>query len=130
MSDTDNSPRPSFLDRQRDAALAQITEQQQEFRRVAELVIPSDRRRRSDERVTDVIRLGNDHLVEVTKRGSDEQGDTVRWTFVIGDKAAGWYHHTQEDAILHLIASRYDDNPNSNGAAALYAGRVLGIPAE
>ncbi len=124
MSDT--TARPSFLDRQRDHALAQIAEQQTEFRRVADIVIPpsSAAAQRGSKRVTDVINLGDDHLVEVTGRDN-----SVQWTFVVGGKAGNWYHQRQEDAILHLIASRYDSNPNSNVHAAFYAGRVLGLAA-
>lgn len=123
MSDT--TARPSFLDRQRDAALAEVVEQQKEFRRVAELVIPSDRRGNRDKRVTDVIKLGEDHLVEVTRKD-----DTVQWTFVVDGNPNHWRHERQEDAILHLIASRYDANENTSFQAAFYAGRVLGQPAE
>lgn len=123
MSDTNGTPRKPFLERQRDRALAEITEQRNEFRRVAELVVPSDRRG-SSQRVTNVIRLGDDHLVEVTDRD-----DSVMWTFVVAGKSVNWYHHTQEDAILHLIASRYDSNPNSSHVIAFCAGRVLGLPA-
>ncbi|TDC34239.1 hypothetical protein E1211_17995 [Micromonospora sp. 15K316] len=124
MTSTSSTPQ-SFFDRQRDAALAEIVEQRREFQRVAELVIPSDPRRRNTSRVTNVIRLGDDHLVEVT-----DQDNRTRWTFVVGERTTSWYHHRQEDAILHLIAARYDGNPNSNYAAAFYAGRVLGVPAE
>lgn len=115
--------RPSFLDRQKQAALDAITEQRAEFNRIADNVLPkrNDPYRRSRETVTDVIRLGDDHLAEVT-----EDGKTT-WTFVVGGKASNWRHDTQESAILHLIASRYDDNQNSNINAAFYAGRVLGV---
>ena len=112
--------KPSFLDRQKDAALAELRERQAEHRRVGDLVIGTNRGNRRH--VTDVIKLGGDYIVEVT------EGDSVQWTTVVGGKANSWYFHRQEVAILHLIARRYDDNPNSNGSAAFYAGRVLGIP--
>ncbi|MEU7978302.1 hypothetical protein AB0B63_07190 [Micromonospora sp. NPDC049081] len=117
--------RPTFLDRQRDAALQQIRDQQTEFRRIADIVLPTrpGALRSSRKRVTDVITLGADHLVEVT------DGDTVLWTFVIDGKPTSWRHHTQEEAILHLIASRHDSNDSASANAAFYAGRVLGIPA-
>ena len=117
MTDTD---RPSFLDRQRDAALAELREKQDEFRRVADIVLGTNRGSR--QHVTNVIKLGDDYLVEVTKR------DETLWTTVVRQKASNSYFYGQEEAILHLIARRYDDNPNSNGSAAFYAGRVLGIP--
>lgn len=115
--------RRSFRDRQRDAALQQIQEQQAEFSRVADIVLPKrrDPYHRSSDRVTEVIRLGNDYLVEVTDR------DRVTWTTVVGGKRTSWHHDKQEGALLHLIARRYNDNDNSNHAAAFYAGRVLGI---
>ncbi len=117
--------RPSFLDRQRDAALQEIRDQQTEFQRIANIVLPTQPGafRSSRKRVSDVIALGADHLVEVT------DGDTVLWTFVIDGKATSWRHHTQEEAILHLIASRYDSNDSASVNAAFYAGRVLGLPA-
>lgn len=120
MSET--TTRPSFLDRQKDAALAMIQEQTAERRRIEQIVLGDNRQRRN---VTEVIKLGNDHLVKVVDRD-----DTARWTFVIDGKANNWYHQEQEDAILHLIAARYDDNPNSNVQAAFYAGRVLGVPSD
>lgn len=118
--------RRSIIDRMKDAAYEQIRAQQDEFDRIADLVIGSDRR--SSRRVTEVINLGDDHLVEVTDKNRQTGEDETTWTFVIGSKASNWHHHTQEHAILHLIATRHDPDPNSNHQAAFYAGRVLGVP--
>lgn len=120
--------RPSFLDQQRDAALQQIREQQAEFTRIANIVIPErrDALRHSARRVSDLVKLGdNDFLVEVTDR--HKGAVQVAWTTVIGGKSCIYYFHTQDEALLHLVARRHD--PDSDGAAAFYAGRVLGLPA-
>lgn len=112
MTDT----KPTLIERQKETALAEARERNEEFRRVESIVLGDNDRRR---RATEVVRLGDDYLVQIYGMG---------WTFVIDGKRGSSFHLTQEAAILHLIASRYDDNPNSNGNAALYAGRVLGLP--
>lgn len=118
MPDTDIA-KPSFLDRRKDAALAEIRERGAEHRRIEEIVLAGNSRNR----VTEVIRLEGDYLAQVEGR----DGATT-WTTVVNGERSTWHHHTQEEAILHLIARRYDPNPNSNASAAFYAGRVLGIP--
>jgi hypothetical protein len=125
MTDTTDTPaRLTFAERQKEAALAEVRERNEKFNRVADIVAPrrNDPGRRA-ERVTDVIALDSDHLVKL-----ETNGETY-WTFVVDGKRGSGFHLTQEAAILHLIASRYDNNPNSNIHAAHYAGRVLGIPA-
>lgn len=119
-TDTSTPDRRSFLDRQRDAALAEMAEQQAERSRIAALVLGASRGRRH---VADLVKLGDDYLVEVTN------GDDTKWTTVVNGKDSIWYHPRQEDAILYLIARRYDDSDNASQAAAFYAGRVLGVPA-
>jgi ABC-type uncharacterized transport system permease subunit len=114
--------RPTFLDRQKDAALADLREQQAERARVADIVLGKNGSR---SHVTEVIKLGNDYVVEVTAR----DGKSSTWTTVVNGERGYFHHLRQEGAILHLIASRYDSNANSNTQAAFYAGRVLGIPA-
>lgn len=120
MTDT---VRPSFLDRRRDAALAELRERQAEHARVADIVLGPNRTG-TRRRVTDVIGLLGGHLVEVA------DGDRVTWTTVVDGKASSWHHLTQEAAVLHLIARRHDPNDNTNHAAAFYAGRVLGLDRE
>jgi hypothetical protein len=120
----------NFIERQKEGALAQIREQQAEFARVADIVLPkpaSGGLRNTTRRVSDVITIGADHLVEVTDRhkGVEE----VTWTTVVGDKRSIHYFHKQDEALLHLIARRHDDNENGSSDAAFYAGRVLGVPA-
>jgi ABC-type uncharacterized transport system permease subunit len=112
--------RPSFLDRQKEAALADLHERQAEHRRIADLVLG---RNGSRSFVTEVIKLGGDYVVEVTARDGSST-----WTTVVNDERGHLHHMRQEEAILHLIASRYDSNANSNTQAAFYAGRVLGLP--
>lgn len=119
MTSTDQSARPSFVERQKEAALAEVRERHEEFRRVADIVLGANSTQR---RVTEVIRLGDDFLVQIVGKGG------TAWTFVVDDQRTSWVHERQENAILHLIAARHDPNPNSNHAAAFYAGRVLGVP--
>lgn len=118
-TESTDTPRLSFLDRQKEAALAVLSEQAAERRRVADITLGKNSR----DRVTEVINLSGDYLVEVTTPDSG-----VYWTFVVAGKRGIQLHTRQEDAILHLIAARYDPNPNTNGGAAFYAGRVLGLP--
>lgn len=115
MPDTDRRP---FLDVQRDAALAQIREQADELLRVQKVALGDNSR----DRVTEVVKLGEDYVVEVT-----EPKGRVLWTTVVDGQGCSQYHERQEDAVLHLIARRYDPNPNTNLDAAYYAGRVLGV---
>jgi hypothetical protein len=113
-----NDIKPSPLDRLRDAAVEQVHEQQAEYRRIGDLVLGRDSR----DRVTDLVKLGDDYVAEVTARNG-----MVTWTTVVNGEKTPFHHERQEDAVLHLIARRYDDNPNSNIQAAYYAGRVLGV---
>ena len=118
MSDTTAN---SIIDQMRDAAYERENEQRKVERAVAEIVLgknPGGRKR-----VTAVIPLGDDHLVELSVEGK------VWWTFVVNDMRGSRYHFTQEQAILHLIATRHDHNPDTSYAMAVAAGRVLGIPA-
>lgn len=110
---------PTIVQRQAEAALAAVREQADEIRRVEETVL-GDRQR--GQRVYEIVKLGDDYLAKV------EGGTVPMWTFVVNGKPTSWRYENQEDAILHLIAARYDSNPNSNYAAAHYAGRVLGRP--
>ena len=118
----------SFSDRRKaaitEAALAEYQERGEELRRIEDLVLGTNRR--GGRRVSELVKLGNDYLVKV------EDGDSAQWTpawtTVVNGEANSWYHERQEKAMLHLIARRYDDNPNSNVNAAHYAGRVLGLP--
>jgi hypothetical protein len=119
---TDTTARKSIQERLRDAAVEQAQERAAERRRVEEIVFGS-RSFDSSERIGDIVKLGDDYVVEVERTGHD-----TTWTTVVAGKRSSWHHHTQEAAVLHLIARRYDDNPNSNAQAAFYAGRVLGIP--
>ncbi|MBM0205768.1 hypothetical protein JNW90_24195 [Micromonospora sp. STR1s_5] len=117
------TPRKSFVEMQRDAAMEQAREQAAEHRRISDLVLGDRPGRRY---VTEVIKLGNDHLVAV-KEGNDDTPPA--WTFVIdGKRSNNYYPGDQDSALLHLIASRYDSNVNSSYSSAFYAGRVIGLP--
>ncbi|MEV1315425.1 hypothetical protein AB0J14_04990 [Micromonospora arborensis] len=118
MSDTTAH---SIIDRMKDAAYERENERREVERAVEKIVLGKNADRR--QRVTTVITLGDDHVVEITDR------DKVMWTFVVNGERGSRYHFTQEQAILHLIASRYDSNSNDSYAMATAAGRVLAIPA-
>lgn len=109
-------------DARRDAAAEQVQERADESCKVAEIVLGTGSHL-GRERVGDVVKLGDDYLVQVMRNRSN-----TTWTTVVGGERSSWHYHTQEAAILHLIARRHDDNPNSNASAAFYAGRVLGLP--
>jgi hypothetical protein len=119
---TDTTAPKLIQERMRDAAVEQAQERAAEHRRVADIVLGSRRNPRC--RVVDVVRLGGDFVVEV-QPGHDQP---AVWTTVVGDARGNEYFTTQELAVLHLVARRYDDNPNTSTRAAFYAGRVLGIP--
>jgi hypothetical protein len=118
---TDTTTPKSIQERMRDAAVEQAQERADEHRRVTDIVL--GRRPNPRYRVVDVVRLGDDFVVEV-QPGHDQPV----WTTVVGDAHGNEYFTTQELAVLHLVARRYDDNPNTSARAAFYAGRVLGIP--
>lgn len=107
-----------ILDRMREAALTQVREQQAEMRRVEQLVLGDNSR----DRVTELTKLGDDYVVEVR-----QPNGCITWTTVVDGEKTPFRHERQEDAVLHLIARRYDDNPNTSLDAAYYAGRVLGV---
>jgi hypothetical protein len=109
-------PRPSFLDRQRDAALAEIRELYAEQRKVADIVL-GDRLPRGQS-VGEIVKFGSDYLVEVQRR--DER---PTWTVVEASKATSCHFYSQEEAALYLIALRH----GGDHTAVYYAGRVLGI---
>lgn len=112
------APKKSIQERMRDAAVEQQQERFAEHRKVTEIVLGSNRARR---RVGEIVKLGDDYVVEVEDR------DIITWTTVVGGNGTPMHHHTQEMAVLDLIARRHDPNPSSTAAAAFYAGRVLGI---
>lgn len=121
MTDT-TAPKKSIQERMRDAAVEQAQQRAAEHRRVTDIVLgprPNPRYQ-----VVDVVRLGDDFVVEV-QPGRDQP---AVWTTVVGDERGNDYFTTQELAVLHLVARRYDDNPNTNVHAARFAGRVLGVP--
>jgi hypothetical protein len=122
MNET-TAPRKTLREIQQDAVNAEARERADERSRVEEIVIGKiSNRHRGSGRLGEIVRLGADYLAEVI------HGDEITWTTVIGGKSGMWHHPTQEHAILHLIAQRYDANSNSNVSAAFYAGRVLGLP--
>jgi|SRR5690606_9646455 len=111
----------SILEMQKNAALEEIRQQREQFRRVEALVIPNPR---NGERVTEVIALGGDYLVEITHK----TGKTL-WTCVIGGKPSNVRHHTWETAVLYMLASR-GNSENTSMDAAYYAARVLNLPTD
>jgi hypothetical protein len=118
---TDTAPHKTIHERQRDAALAQVAEWRAEKRRVAEIVLgPNPPIRRH---LSEVIKLGDDYLIQVR-----DGNEPPTWTTVVNGKRSIWLFPTQEEALLHLIARRGDDDENTSANAAHYAGRVLGLP--
>lgn len=73
------------------------------------------------DRLGDVVRLGDDFVVEVHSRGDD-----ATWTTVVRGERNPRHWDSQEEAVLHLIARRHGDR---DGESVPYAARVLGIPA-
>lgn len=120
MSDADTKPL-TIVERMKEAAYEQSRERQAEWSRVAEIVLGKAISRR--EYLGEVVKLGEDFVVEVEHHGSEPS-----WTTVVGGKKSTWHQRTQEEAVLYLIARRYDANDNSHLHAAFYAGRVLGVP--
>lgn len=111
---------------QYDAAAERIREESDEHNEVTALVVgkhASDRGRR----VEQYVKLGEDYVVLVADGKLTARVDRPMWTFTVRGKPVNFFHATQEQAILHLLASRYDPNPNTNHLAAFYAGRMLGI---
>ncbi len=122
----------SFLERRdaaiQQAAMEQYREQQDEFARVATIVLGETDRRRPNEHIDAFIKLGDgDYVVSVAEYRSD---DPPTWTTVVNNQRSSWRWHTRDEALLHLVARRHDDNPNSNSASAICAGRVLLLPTE
>ena len=120
----DTTTRPSFLDRQRDAALAEIREQYADRHRVEEIVLgPNKPGRPNTKTVTNVIKLADgDYLVEVTDRRNSEK----LFATVVGDKADANRFYSQDEAMLYLITRR--QQPRGDVDAVTYAARVLGMP--
>lgn len=106
------------LQAMKDAAYQRWLEEGQRRRDIEAVVLG----RNSRDRMGDVVTLGPDHVVEVIS------GSESMWTTVVGEKPAHQYHHSQEEAVLHLIARRYNGATDS-AAMAFAAGRVLGLPA-
>jgi hypothetical protein len=120
MCDTEARAPKSFLEARREAALAELRERAAEHRKVADIVIGTDHHTRRGRSVGEIVKLGSDYVVEV-------QGDTPRgapWTVVESSKATSWYFHTQEEAVLYLLALRH----NRDHTAVYYAGLILNLP--
>jgi hypothetical protein len=117
-----NTEHKSFQEIQLEAALSRLQEQAAERRKVAQIVLgPNSQSRR---RVGEIVKLGDDYIAEVR-----DGKQPATWTTVVNGKADSWLFHSQEEAVLYLIARRHSgDDPNSAPNAAFYAGRVLGIP--
>lgn len=112
---------------QYEAAIDRVREQSEEHHRIAELVLGKENRR-NGRFVTDVVKLGEDYLVQVKGGIMFGENDQAFWTFVVNGKHSNSFAKSQESALLHLIATRYDKNPNSNHMWAAAAARVLGVP--
>lgn len=124
--------KPSSLERRdaaiQAAALEQYHAQQDEFARVSTIVLGEPNRRRPNQHIDTFIKVGDgDYVVSVAEYRSD---DPPKWTTVVGNQRSSWYWRTHDEALLHLVARRHDDNPNSNSASAICAGRVLLLPAD
>lgn len=116
-------PNESIIQRMKDAAYERIQEQQNEHSYLADLVL-GDITKRGVRYIGEIVKLGGDYLVEVFGRNRED----ATWTTVVSGKPTSQHHYRQEEAVLHLIARRYDDDPNRSPQAAFYAGRVLGLP--
>ena len=111
---------------QYDAAAEQVRKESEEHSRVAEMVLgPVDRR--PGRYLAEIVKLGEDYVVQVAGGRFAGEPEPPRWTFTVNGKVANFFHQDQEMAILHLIASRYDPNPNSNHMGAHYAAKLLGL---
>jgi hypothetical protein len=121
MSDTDTTKQLTIVERMKQAAYEQSREQYAERNRVAAMVLTEAAQRRGDG-IGEIVKLGGDFVVQVVRRGEDPS-----WTTVVGGEKSTWHFRTQEEAVLHLIARRYDDKDSSQ-SAAFYAGRILGVP--
>lgn len=119
-----DTTRPSFLDRQRDAALADYLAEAEDNRRVADIVSGAHRPGRPrTECASNVIKLADgDYLVEITDRSTDKK----KWATVVGNKSDSWRWYTQGEAMLYLITRR--QQPRGDESAVTYAARVLGMP--
>lgn len=105
---------PDWNDIQQKAALDRWHEENADHQRISELVTGGNRRRR----VGDVIRLADgDYLVEVDGT----------WTAVVDDQPGQRYYHTQDGALLDLIARRHGTKAHHAYGFVVAAGRVLGI---
>jgi hypothetical protein len=118
-----HTAQPSTIERLRDAAVEQQRIQQEEWRRVANLVL---RRNPGHRRVAEIVSFCGDYLVQVVDR---DQPTT--WTTVVHGRANSRHFYGPESAMLHLLARRVNDiDANQSSSAAFYAGRVLGITDE
>jgi hypothetical protein len=75
-----------------------------------------------DDRVTDIVRLGDDYVVEVTARNG-----AITFTTVVDEVRTSTHWETQQEAVLHLIARRYQTDAMASMNTVFYAGRVLGV---
>lgn len=109
----------AIRDMQRDAAYQDMLAANADHDRITKLIL-GDRPGRGH--LSDLIKLGdNDYLAQITtKTGS-------LWTTVVNGQPSSTHHHTQDMALLHLVARRHDDNPNDSYQAARFAGRALGV---
>lgn len=106
----------NLIERQKEAALQRLREENDDRRRIADLVVGNSRHRR----VTDIIRLGDgDYIV---------QTDDNMWMAVVGNSVTGaWEYHSQDEALLDLVARRAGARAGEATNAVFFACRVLGV---
>lgn len=109
-----------MVQKMKDAAFERWNDESAKRREIEAVIFGSNRPAR--DRIGDIIAIGDDWLVEVLS------GTETLWTSVIGGKKTSQHYYSQERAILHLIARRYEDGYSDADTSVFYAARVLGIP--
>ena len=113
-----------LVQRMKDAAFERWQEDGAKRREVEAIVLGPNAHSR--DRLGEVVPFGDDWLVEVTS-GTGDKAESL-WTSVVGGKKTHARYWSQEHAVLNLIARRYTESLTDSHSAAVYAGRVLGIP--
>jgi hypothetical protein len=121
-ADEPTPPRQSFADRMRENALQRVKTQSAVRSQVTQAVL-GDHPRGHLGVIIDLANDFSDHVAEVIDQGF---GGVPTWTTVHQGKNDHIHFHSQDVAMLHLIARRNGDR--SHGAAAGYAARLLNVP--
>lgn len=114
----------TFMDRQRDAALAEIRRISQRDRAVADIILGVDRVSRY--RIGEVVAIEDGDGATTGAFAAEVETPTLGtiWQVVNDGRRGSVGFRTRPMAILCLMSLRYGDG---NAAATLFAARVLGI---